>query len=284
MWENTKQVLPLVSPKFHYQSGLMDCIQRSWLGNKWYKYLQSTDVSVDTHRNYLVVEELRKLLLPYKSVLDITNSPEQLRIFGAFFAYVFVGTPEEVTLNLAKIVVLLELHVNPNLRLGDCALSPRLWNVFDQKDVRLPLDTLNLLFSYGLTYENFLIERRSYLSSGGKLNDCFMQISENNRYIKIYTNLRDAYDHYKNQRYIEARFLYQQSCQLLGEASGQNDLSHIIKDNYEKRYNKAEVYLKICSAHVEKDKKQPVKIFSSVMFPSSEKDDEKSILTPSSGY
>lgn len=220
---------------------------------KWQDYLSSKSLEKNLEGNFIVAENLRNFLLPYKHLINEPVSEfVKITMFFQFFFQLDDITlhPKIRELYLAQVVVLLQLLADPNSSKSPYTFRYNfLWNTF--KTGAAGLDILNLLFSYGLAYKNFDINRSrfvQFLATQEKqiIYQPILDISSENEYIRTYHLLSSAYSNYKNTDYKEAARLYDEACQLLDKFTSQPELSDTIRKDYLWRLSRAAVYRDQC--------------------------------------
>lgn len=162
MWQtrNDNHVDPLVAdPEF---SAWPSFFNQMFPHNKDInKYLMSDETKRISSGEFFVATELRKLLSPHAKLI---NQPDNtnIRVFYFPFKSIKAENSEELNnLHLAKVIVLLQMLANPNLVMNENKLpQPWILLINSLNNGEYGLNALRLLFSYGLSYEKFLVELR----------------------------------------------------------------------------------------------------------------------------
>lgn len=245
-------------------------------------YLVSRETKRTSNGEFFVAAQLRKLLAPHAKLI---NQPGNTNIKLLYFPFktIKAGTSEEVNnLYLAKVIVLLQFLTNPDLIMNGNKL-PKPWillaNSFNNGEYGL--NTVKLLFSYGLSYEKFLFELHFVIKqSVVEMMDCTSEMFEaflcdnstttedlkekisrccgifrpvldlrrNDPSLIAYQDLREAYRAYRNSDYSGAVTHYRNaylSLSALKTLSNQHDL---ITGDYEKRSQQCKDYMRICES------------------------------------
>lgn len=277
------QGLPVES-KDDFLSTIISSIWTPYVPLEWRDYLRSNATKKNSEGNFVVAENLRRFLLPYQALIDESSSSiVKLPIFFDFFAQLGDTTlkAELKELHLAKMVVLLQLLADPNLSNSSHPLVKNLlWSTFQNE--QLGVDTLNLLFSYGLTYQNFLLSLSVFFNrkmgvpttqddllqilrspedekdrimeeKPGVLYRPILNVLPDSEYIRTYGLLSSAYLNYRNADYAEAARCYDEASELLNKFASQTDLSKPLRDDYLLRLRKSTEYRDQCYALLEEE-------------------------------
>ncbi len=288
MWPTTKTIMPIVSNQTTEENHWFDfnTLSQWWMPTTWMDFVTDTNTQKDSEGNFIVAKNLEKFLRPYRHCLNTPDTYSKHRIFSSFFVQVYhKNSNRKNEIHLSKVIVLLKLLVDPNLPVSTssiCALS--LGNIFEKCPIGF--DALNLLFSYGYSYERFLIGLQIYvyeqidekriidsrdqyvastndhafiqkeLNNTAESKDSFahqygidrrmLDIAEDNPYIQVFQALRNAYKAYQASDHKTAGNLYQKAYRLLRILKQQDGLSDVIKKDYQRRYEESKQYYAIC--------------------------------------
>lgn len=246
------------------------------------EYFLTWETTRNEDGDFVKALELKELLVPYANLI---NRPDicRWRIFYSFFISIsHEKTDEENQLCLAQVIVLLQFLANPDLTMNENKVSRSssilLNNIF--KNTEFELDVLNLLFSYGLSYERFLeellfvmqsidqirhlstlktvqsletfistasIEEKNTLSRLSGIYRPIFDVQRNNIQISAYLLLRNAYRAYREHDYVRASNFYTLASNTLTALSTKPELNSLIQKDYNSRSHRCEEYVKKCS-------------------------------------
>lgn len=271
--KKTRNIVPLVLEPD--QSAWTDRVKRQSIPLDWIAYARSCDTTKDSYDQFTLPEKLRVFLENYQHRINYPSGASGRMIFFSFFVQINKTNSSEVNnLHLSKVIVLLQLLADPNLSMSEHNKSAFLLHSLFEMG-QLGLDTLHVLFSYGLTYEKFLLSLvffiKTYITDNvdqevilGLLESSstvkmefsketnnliykpILDISENNAYTQVYQYLRMAYASYQQTSYQQAAEFYQKASETLTQVLDTNELNPIIRKDYCWRREQSERYSEIC--------------------------------------
>lgn len=292
------QIEPLVAHPFPTQPRIFTLYSDVWhRSSAWSlelsKLKESRDISKTQSDEFSVVVKLKEHLAPYRNSINIPGSWQQRLIFPLRLYKSHSGfSAAQRELELSKCLAFLQLGANPDLRID---LNNPGWTMLYGcfAPERFDVDSVNLLFSYGLSFKTYqhaleehmreskslftkdssktIRELSCYLSDEAtdeeKIFFCqaygcsteALEVNADNLFYKCYATLRDAYTEVKAKQYSNACQLYTIAMNYLANFKCEKLYPHLspaIRADYQMRYNKCVQYIKACEALAQKTEHQ----------------------------